>query len=165
MTRTTRILATAATLALFAGVALAQGPRFGGAAPGYADAQPDQVRQRIYTPDIATPPARPARPAQSVAAPRGLQVADGTVGPMHDQIAEALGITSDELLAMHADGLTLVEIADSLGVDLSDLPVGPAQAGGRMGPARAGGQYAAAAAPAYGPQSRMQRDAPRGRRW
>jgi hypothetical protein len=99
-----------------------------------------------------------------VAAPRGLQVADGTVGPMHDEIAEALGITAGELTAMHAEGLTLVEIADSLGVDLSDLPVGPAWAGGRMGPARGAGQYAAAA-PAYGPQSRMQRDAPRGRRW
>lgn len=179
MTRTTRtLLATAATLALLAGAALAQGPRFGGAVPNdAATAQRDQVRQqihepgsglatdaeqtqtqtrqRIHAPDDA---AAPARAARTVQAQRRLQVEDGEVGPMHEQIADALGITAGELTAKHAEGLTLVEIAESLGVDLDDLPVGPAQAGGRnLGGMGGAGQ-------AHGPQGRMQRDAPRGQR-
>ena len=173
MTRTTRtVLATAATLALLAGAALAQGPRFGGTAPNDAataqrdqvrqqihepgtgldtDAAQTQTRQRIHAPDDA---AAPARAARTVQAQRRLQVEEGEVGPMHEQIADALGITVEELTAKHAEGLTLVEIAESLGVDLDDLPVGPAQAGGRNA---GGGQP-------YGPQGGMQRGAPRGPR-
>lgn len=173
MTRTTRtILAAATTLALLAGAALAQGPRFGAAAPSddaaaqrdqvreqirdpdthvEMDAEQAQVRERIHVSDDAAPPARAARNARPQ---RRLQVEEGAVGPMHDQIAEALGITAEELTAKHAEGLTLVEIAASLGVELDDLPVGPAQAGGRN---VGGGQ-------AYGPQGRVQRDAPRGPR-
>lgn len=175
MTRTTRtILATAATLALLAGAALAQGPRFGGAAPNdAAAAQRDQVRQQIHEPGtglevdaeqtqtqtrqrihVPDDAASPARAGQNVQAQRRLQAEDGAFGPMHEQIADALGITVEELTAKHAEGLTLVEIAESLGVDLDDLPVGPAKAGGRN---VGGGQ-------AYGPQGRMQRDASRGPR-
>lgn len=151
MTRTTRILTTAAaTLALLAGTALAQGPRFGGTARGTGfAAQNDQVCQRSDVPATA---ARPARAATNVQAQRRLPVADATVGPMHAEIAEALGITDEELSAMHAEGLTLFEIAESLGVDLADLPVGPAQAGG----------WNTGRGQAAGPQSQMQRTSPRG---
>ena len=174
MTRTPRILAAAATLALIAGAALAQGPRAGGAAPSDdASAQRQQQRQQIHEPgtgldaDVESAQTRtrqqihqpedaaaPAREARSVQAQRRLQVEDGAVGPMHAQIAEALGISAEQLTAQHAEGLTLVEIAASLGVDMDELPVGPGRAGGRNGGV---GQ-------ADGAQGRMQRGALRGPR-
>ena len=69
-------------------------------------------------------------------------------------IAEALGITVEELQAYRDEGLTLPEIAEELGLDLADLdlPDRPDRPNGPRGP-RGNGEAPAEGAEATGPQA------------
>ncbi|GAB5603490.1 hypothetical protein FJNA_20160 [Thermus sp. FJN-A] len=48
-------------------------------------------------------------------------VAAGLAGTLHDEVAALLGVTPEELIALHQQGKTLAQIAQELGVDLGKL--------------------------------------------
>jgi predicted trehalose synthase len=97
-------IATIAALALAVGVAAAQGPR-------HAETPRFGAQQRM--------------PATMPQQDRMMQFGHGFAGTvefsLHDEAAAVLGITSEELQALHAEGASLEQIAADLGVDGGEL--------------------------------------------
>ncbi|MDZ7706356.1 MAG: hypothetical protein U5J97_00425 [Trueperaceae bacterium] len=163
ITRITRILAAAATIALIAGPVFAQGPRAANDAPGRraaadattTQAQP-QTRTQLRDPasdrDATVAPVRDRvrDPAQHLAG-------DAMFGPRYAALAEALGMTDEELRDAIAGGATCAGLAEEAGISLGELPIGAA---GFDRPSRADRPQLGAASP----QGRMQQDAPQARR-
>lgn len=58
----------------------------------------------------------PNMPGAGVGAPQ-LGVTAGLAGTLHDEVAALLGVTPEELIALHQQGKTLAQIAQELGVD------------------------------------------------
>ncbi len=161
MTRITRILAAAATIALVAGPVFAQGPRAANEAPGRraaANATTTQPQTRTQLRDPVAdrdPVAAPVR--DRVRDPAQHLVDDAVIGPRHAALAEALGMTDAELRDAIAGGATCVDLAQEAGISFDELPIGAAGFGR---PNRADRPQPGAAAP----QGRMQQDAPQARR-
>ncbi|WP_243026982.1 hypothetical protein [Thermus albus] len=59
-------------------------------------------------------------PRAGMGAPQ-LGVTAGLAGTLHDEVAALLGITPEELIALHQAGKTLAQIAQELGVDPAKL--------------------------------------------
>ncbi len=62
----------------------------------------------------------PNMPGAGVGAPQ-LGVTAGLAGTLHDEVAALLGVTPEELIALHRQGKTLAQIAQELGVDPAKL--------------------------------------------
>lgn len=181
ITRITRILAAAA-IVLVTGAVLAQGPREANDAPGWSGAadatqtqaqDPVRTRTQLRDPEADHDPAvDPARDRARDRAQQRIDVDDAAgrgpgpvrgaaageaFGPRHAVLAEALGMTDEELRDAIAGGATCAQLAEEAGVSLDEMPVGAAGPGR---PNRAARPQAGAAEP----PGRMQQDAPSARR-
>ncbi|MFO8173971.1 MAG: hypothetical protein R6T96_06775 [Longimicrobiales bacterium] len=157
------------------GAVFAQGPRAGNDVPGWrgaADATQTETRTQLRDPEADHDPAvDPARDRVRDQAQQRVEVDDAgrgsgpargvatgePFGPRHAELAEALGMTDEELRDAIAGGASWAELAEEAGVSLDEMPT---RAGGPGRPNRADRPQAGAAEP----QGRMQEDALRARR-